>query len=187
MFRLGAFFCAVVLSAFSAAAYASAPSKCVITIESVLLENDRGQWITVVSPDHQVDIVGQDPFVSFINGGRVAAGSYVNFKIILSKRIKVCQGPLPPDRTEPDWLEVRWPSGAAAKEAIEIFGRQDFKTPFAVKRGSFIEVRFHLDLEETLRGGQRPYFVPPEKVRGVTVEVDEMTRELAPDEVALVY
>ncbi len=80
--------------AFSTVAHAASdpvtPSKCVVTIERFELKNNTGEWITVISPDLQVDLAVKDPTLSFSNaGGKIPPGNYINFRIILSETFKV--------------------------------------------------------------------------------------------------
>ena len=66
------------------------PSQYVITIKSVQLKNNTGQWITVIEPDRQVDLVTTEPSVSFFNNaGRVPPGNYINFKVEILETIKL--------------------------------------------------------------------------------------------------
>lgn len=97
------------------------PSECVITIKSVQLEKDSGEWITVVEPDHKVDLAEQEPRVSFFNNGRrVPVGSYRNFKVIFYNK--------------------------SSGQEIQIYGNKNFLEPLKVKTGSFISVWFDLNL-----------------------------------------
>ena len=106
---------------------AGGPAECVITIKSVQLQKDSGEWVTVIEPDHQVDLANQEPTVSFFNNGRrVPEGHYGNFKIFFSYK-------------------------GSAKE-IQIYGSNNFKEALKVKGRSFISVWFKLNLMDALNG-----------------------------------
>lgn len=102
------------------------PSQHVITIKSVELEKDSGGWVTIIEPDHQVDLANQEAVISFFNNGRrVPPGSYRNFKIIF-------------DNEE-------------TGEKIRLYGVGNFSEPLKVAPRSFISVSFELNLARTLR------------------------------------
>lgn len=148
----------------------SDPTSCVITIKSVQLKSDKGQWITVIEPDHEVDIVKEEPGLSFFNRGRVPEGKYTNFKLTLLEAVKVT------DAGGRFCTAVR-PTGGAPG-AIEISGAKDFEEPIRLKKGSFIGVWFSVDLKGTIEGN---LFRVPEKVSGLTITVDENSRNLSPE------
>ncbi len=105
---------------FSFPAFAeTGPAQCIMTIQSVELKNEKGEWLTVLEPDRQVDLAQEEPRVSFFNNGRVPPGNYLNFRLTVFGRY--------PGRT------------------IEVFGKEDLKAPLVVKRGSFVGVHFKLD------------------------------------------
>jgi hypothetical protein len=139
------------------------PSVCVVTIKSVQLKKDSGEWITVIEPDHQVDLVSQEPTVSFFNNGRrVPPGDYSNFKILLLKMIK---------GKDAKHLSFIYES---PKDEIVIYGRKDFLQFLKVKVGSFISVWFGVDLSNTTVGsGSEVTFLPPKEIKEATVTVDE--------------
>jgi hypothetical protein len=79
-----------VLSLAPAAFGAVSPSSCIITIEKLELKNNSGEWVTLLQPDLQVDLVVKDPSLSFSNAsGKIPPGNYINFRVILSETIKV--------------------------------------------------------------------------------------------------
>ena len=99
-------------------------SSCVVTIKSVELKNAAAQWVTVIRPDKQVDLMNQEAKITFFNNsGRVPPGRYLNFKIRLS---------------DAAW-EERGETGVMAGA--------DFVSPLQVKKGSFVSVRFGVDFE----------------------------------------
>lgn len=107
-----------------------------ITIKSVELKDSQGLWVTVIEPDKQVDLAAEEPSVSFFNNGRVVPGNYVNFRIV--------------------FLDER---GERKLSAV-----QDAQKPLALKKGSFVNVNFKLELS-----GQA-------KARQAEITVDETIR-----------
>ena len=156
---------------------ASAPSECVITIKSVQLKKDSGEWITVIEPDYQVDLVNQEPAVSFFNNGRrVPPGNYSNFKALLLRTIKV-----------KDTKRLSFIYEAPNNE-IAIYGSRDFPEPLKVKTASFIGVRFGLDLSNTIvDSGPEAHFLPPKKVKSATVTVDDQKIAIPSDGLRMDY
>ena len=128
------------------------PSECVITIKSVQLEKDSGEWITVVEPDRQVDLISQEATISFFNNGRrVPSGHYKNFKIMISKIVKV-KGADGNNKTRAGGFSV---IHSAAVDASELQGK-----PLSVKESSPTwtddsadqgRVTFELDLNKEKR------------------------------------
>ncbi len=97
-----------------------------ITIKSVQLKKDTGEWITVIEPDHQVDLVSQEATVSFFNNGRrVPPTNYGNFRIIFIDR--------------------------DTNHEIQLLGQENFKQALKVSTRSFISVSFELNLAATLQ------------------------------------
>ena len=124
--RLFLIFLAMICGFSNAAFAADKPSGCVITIKSVQLEKALGEWVTVIEPDHVVDLAIQEATVSFFNNGRrVPPGDYRNFKIIFDNH--------------------------DTGEKIEIRGLGNFSEPLKVEARSFIRVAFELNLAGTLR------------------------------------
>jgi hypothetical protein len=111
------------LFASASAGPVAAPAKYIITIKSLELKSELGQWRTIVEPDHEVDLLSTEARISFFNHGRVPQGKYSNFKILLLDD-----------------------SG----RALQIFGKKDFSDPLEVKKNSFIGARFVLDLQGSL-------------------------------------
>ena len=91
----------------------------IITIQSVELKNQAGQWVAVAHPDHQVDLAVEEPAVSFVNQGRIPNGQYGNFRILFTEENK---------------------SGTS-----ELSGVGDFAESLNIKRTSFVHVCFDLD------------------------------------------
>ncbi len=96
--------------------------QCLVTIQSVHLKNSEGQWIKIIEPDRQIDVVKEEPGLSFFNNGRVPDGEYVNFKLTVLK-----------------------------EGTMELFSPEDLRKPLIVKRGSFVGVWFSLDPKEPTR------------------------------------
>ncbi len=153
------------------------PYKCVITIESVLLKKDSGEWITIIDPDHQVDLMHQDPTVSFFNNGRrVPPGKYSNFKILLSKTIKA--GTV----EKPDLIYD------AKSSEIAIYGNRDLAKILSVSASSFISVWFNLDLSNTVSGrGPQAEFTPPRQVRQAKITIDDQEVVVPGSDITLSY
>ena len=116
------FLAGVLVLGFSDVSFSAGDSsECVITIKSVQLKKDSGEWITVIEPDHQVDLAKQEPRVSFFNNGqRVPVGSYSNFKVIFYNK--------------------------GSDQEIQIYGNKNFSEPLKAKAKSFISVWFDLNL-----------------------------------------
>lgn len=94
MYRSRAVFFAVFLAYFSAAGVCEAAGNAQaywVTVQEVLLKKTSGEWITIASPNQQINIAsvaaGADAG-SFIPGGKIPTGSYVNFKVRLSKTMR---------------------------------------------------------------------------------------------------
>ncbi len=87
----------ILLRAFALAAMLCAPSahaaettEYTITIQEVLLKKTTGEWVSVIRPDKQIDLVNVEPSLSFFNNeGRVPEGRYTNFKVLLSETFRV--------------------------------------------------------------------------------------------------
>jgi len=165
-----------------ALAAAQTPSKCVVTIQSVYLQNEGGDWIKIIEPDRQVDLISEEAGLSFFNQGRVPPGKYTNFKIILFERIKV----------ESKDLEERYlfldSQAKDSDDEVQIYGRINFKEPFSVKKGSFIGVWFSLNLENTLHvETDTVSFIPPEDVTQATVMIDDQTLLIPSQDIILEF
>ncbi len=116
----GFFLASALIFSVSPSFAAAVPAGSVITIKSVELKNDKGQWLTIIEPDKQVDITKEESGLSFFNNNRVPPGNYVNFRIVVFER--------------------------SPKETMEVHGIKDFMPSLEVKRGSFIGVWFQFDL-----------------------------------------
>lgn len=157
---------------FAQAAWAAgAPSSCVVTIENIQLKTSEGRWLTVIDPDHPVDIVKEEPGLSFFNNGRVPAGRYSNFKLTLSDDVKA----LDAEHRRCQVLGTK-----TGHDGIQIMASKDLDRPLVVQKGSFVAVWFTLDLTHTVEGLR---FTVPEKVSALTMTVDGDTRNLGTDEV----
>ncbi|MBI4353023.1 MAG: DUF4382 domain-containing protein [Candidatus Omnitrophica bacterium] len=123
--RVKRVFCCLLLAltVFGSPSLGSSLPKNVITIQKVELKSASGEWVTVIEPDRQVDLLTTIPRVSFINNGRVPPGGYTNFRLTLSE--------IPKDR-------------------IEICSAKELEDPLEVRKGSFVSVSFSMDREGTL-------------------------------------
>ena len=90
-----------------------------ITLQKLELRTRDAQWVTIVEPDHQVDLMSADASVTFFNNGRVPEGDYDNFRL-----------------TFQDHATTR-----------EITRKLNYNMPLPVHKGSFIRVWFVLDFE----------------------------------------
>ncbi|HTL71393.1 MAG TPA: hypothetical protein VL404_08900 [Candidatus Eisenbacteria bacterium] len=71
-------------------AFAAGSAKFAVTIEKVELKNAQSEWITIIRPDRLVDLINEEPVVSFFNNdGRIPAGRYVNFRVTLSETVRI--------------------------------------------------------------------------------------------------
>ncbi|MDP1854177.1 MAG: DUF4382 domain-containing protein [Candidatus Omnitrophota bacterium] len=76
---------------FAAYSYAGNADTYKITVQSIQLKSSAGNWVTIASPNREIDIAS-------VNSGAIAAslasdvsvpvGTYVNFKIVVSEIIK---------------------------------------------------------------------------------------------------
>lgn len=87
-------FSVVFLAFFSAAAVCEAAGNAQaywVTVQEVLLKKANGEWITIASPNQQINIAsataGADAG-SFMANNKIPSGSYVNFKVRLSKTMR---------------------------------------------------------------------------------------------------
>ena len=80
----------IFLSDFSGSCLAAGDAvKCMATIQSIYFRKVSGAWIQVKDSSRQVDLLAEEPILSFINFNRVPPGKYVNVKIVLSETFKV--------------------------------------------------------------------------------------------------
>jgi len=160
---------------FSGVAFADSPSECIITIKSVELKKSSGEWLTVIEPDHRVDLVSQEPVVSFFNNGRrVPPANYKNFKITLLRTIK-----------GKDLDQVDFTYDAPHGE-IMIYGKTDFLKPLKVSTRSFVSVWFVLDLSDTMHtSDSSAVFVPPKNVKSATITVDDERIVIPSDDIRI--
>ena len=99
--------------------FAHAVEPYFITLQKLELKKDSGEWVDIVEPDHKVDLRQTEAAISFFNNGRVPAGSFKNFRLSFEDHGK----------------------------NREMSRRQDLEAPFLVKKGSFVNVSFGLDLD----------------------------------------
>lgn len=90
-----------------------------ITIQQLELKKDSGEWLSILEPDHRVDLRSTEASVSFFNNGRVPAERFKNFRIRFEDHGK----------------------------NTEMFRKTDLDPPFQVNKGSFVNVSFELDLD----------------------------------------
>ena len=95
-----------------------------ITIQKLELKTKDAGWVTVVEPDHKVDLMSTEASASFFNDGRVPPGDYENFRVFLD-----------------DYGTTR-----------TITRTVNYSPPVPVKKGSFISVWFILKFELTADG-----------------------------------
>ena len=63
-----------------------------ITVQKIQLKNSSGEWITIATPNQEIDIASVNAgstVASFFNDASIPVGSYKNFKIVNSETIKV--------------------------------------------------------------------------------------------------
>jgi len=90
-----------------------------ITIQKVELKRNSGEWVSILEPDHRVDLRTTKAAVSFFNNGRVPHDQFKNFKIAYEDH----------------------------GQSREMSRKKDLEEPFEVKKGSFVNVSFDLDLD----------------------------------------
>jgi hypothetical protein len=61
-----------------------------ITVQSIQLKKDTGSWVTITSPNQEIDIasVAQNSVASSFSNVVIPAGNYVNFKCVVSETVK---------------------------------------------------------------------------------------------------
>lgn len=169
---------AAMLTAAAAAHAAASPAACVITLAKVELKHADGRWVTVLEPDHPVDIVREEPSFALFNDGRVPAGAYVNFRITLTDRVKI---------TTDEGVVFRQALSRPGR-GPEITASGDLAQPVRVGRGSFIGGRFGLDLRASIGGEvEAPVFTPPKTVEWAELTVDEDARRFSGDGIRIGY
>lgn len=75
---------------FAAADQAAATYKA--TVQRMELKNDAGNWVTIATPNKEIDIaaVGAGAVAgSFLNDASIPIGNYVNFRLTISETMKV--------------------------------------------------------------------------------------------------
>lgn len=138
---------------------AAIPDAYVVTIDHVELKNASGAWITLVRPDKKVDLVTTDPVVAFFNNkGRIHAGGYVNARMTISGEI------LRHEEDDP-------------RKPVYLVAKKDFAKPVFIKKGSFVQVKFKLNLEVPISEALIEF--------GVTADEDK--RVFGPDEIDVEY
>ncbi|HTL70706.1 MAG TPA: DUF4382 domain-containing protein, partial [Candidatus Eisenbacteria bacterium] len=63
--------------------------RCVVTVKKVLLKNRAGDWLTLSDAEYPIDLAGEQASFTVENKGRLPAGDYENFRIVLSETFKV--------------------------------------------------------------------------------------------------
>ena len=91
-----------------------------ITLQKLELKKDTGEWVTVIEPDHKIDLAAVEPTLSFFNNGRVPEGGFVNFKVTFNDHGKTRQ----------------------------LFRKQDVTNMLIIKKGSYVRAAFLLDTTE---------------------------------------
>ncbi|OIO37150.1 MAG: hypothetical protein AUJ72_05030 [Candidatus Omnitrophica bacterium CG1_02_46_14] len=139
------------------------PARCVITIKSVWLQKNSGEWAAIIEPDRLADLATEEPVISFFNDGRrVIPGNYRNFKITLLRTIKLTDG------NGTHFLYE------APYDEILIYGKGDLKEFLKVKARSFVSVWFEWDLSGTVvYQDSKVSFLPPKKIKQITIVVDD--------------
>lgn len=89
-----------------------------ITIQKLELKKTDGQWVDILEPDHRVDLLSTEATISFFNNGRVPTAEYSNFRVTFEDH--GCQR--------------------------QISRKVDFELPVSVKKGSFVNVAFDLQI-----------------------------------------
>ncbi len=80
----------IFLSVFTGSCLAAGDAtKCVVVIQGVYFKKFSGAWVKVKDSSREVDLLAEEPLLSFINFDRVPPGRYVNLKIVLSETFKV--------------------------------------------------------------------------------------------------
>jgi|GEM_PF-4642336 len=76
---------------FLAVSYAGDASIYKVTVQSIQLKTSSGSWVTIASPNQEIDIASVSAgavAASLLSDVKIPAGSYVNFKIVLSETMK---------------------------------------------------------------------------------------------------
>lgn len=89
-------------------------------IEKVELKNNAGLWLTVMEPDHLVNLDSEEAGASFFNQGKVTEGRYINFRMTA--------------------IEARKPRQVARHIQMQLVG--DLPQALSIHPGSFIAVWF---------------------------------------------
>ena len=95
-------------------------------IEKVELKNNAGLWLTVMEPDHLVNLDNEEAGASFFNQGRVLEGRYVNFRVTA--------------------IEARKPRQIALRIQMQLV--DDLPQTLNIRPGSFIAVWFEYRAKE---------------------------------------
>ena len=102
---------------FSSAAAHAEPYY--ITLQKLELRTRDAEWVTIVEPDHKVDLMTADASITFFNNGRVPEADYDNFRLTFRD----------------------------SSTTHEITRKLNYNMPLPVHKGSFIRVWFVLDFE----------------------------------------
>ena len=90
-----------------------------ITIQKLELRKESGEWVSILEPDRRVDLAATEASVSFFNNGRIPADRFKNFRLSFEDHGR----------------------------NVEMTRKKDLEPPFEVKKGSFVNVSFELDLD----------------------------------------
>lgn len=86
---------AIILGIFFAThCYAAAGSATtyIVTIQSIQLKDDAGTWVTIATPNSNIDIAAVDAGAvagSLLSSAAIPVGNYVNFKVVFSETMTV--------------------------------------------------------------------------------------------------
>ena len=60
-----------------------------VTLKSIQLKNQAGDWVTIDNKEREIDMSKTDePLIYFINKGKVPPGLYTNFKITIGETVR---------------------------------------------------------------------------------------------------
>lgn len=97
---------------------AGTASRCLVTVKGIKLKDMDNAWFNVPIKEVKLDLGKPDQTISFKNDGRIPAGRYKNFKIILSETLQVSGHDGDNYTTEGGQLEV----GGVARRMSELPG-----------------------------------------------------------------
>ena len=94
-----------------------------ITIDSVELKNEAGDWITVIRPDKRLDLASEEPAVRFFNNGRIPPGDYAN-------------------------VRVHFTAEEEPTRKMTLERKSDYSPPVSIGPGTFVGVSFAFDWKD---------------------------------------